>query len=101
MSDFDLDLRNAEKHIDASEVEGAIEGDRVVLGVLDGTTPDEEWLEEISHGNVLLLAIEGDLNELASGFAREVRDSGGTLMHFRRFLVVAPDGVTVDSDRLQ
>ncbi|MFB6114212.1 MAG: DUF5779 family protein [Halodesulfurarchaeum sp.] len=101
MSDFDLDLRNAEQHLEETGREGDIEGDRVVLGVLDGTTSDEEWLAEIDAGNVLMLAIEGDLNELAAGFAREVRDAGGTLMHFRRFLVVAPPDVTVDSDRLQ
>lgn len=97
MSDgFNLDLRNAEEEIDLPE---EFEG-HVTLGVLDGTTPDSEWLAELDSGNVLLLAVEGDLNELAAGFAGDVKDGGGTLMHFREFLVVAPPGVGVDTDRL-
>lgn len=100
MSDFSLDLRNAEEELDISEdVEGAFDG-QIVLGVLDGTTPDEEWLGEIAEGNVLFLAIEGDLNELASGFARDVKEAGGNLTHFRRFLIVAPPGVSVNNERL-
>jgi len=99
MSDFSLDLRSAEEHIEVDE-EVAAHDVGVVLGVLNGETPDEEWLQQIEQGNVLFLAIEGDLNELAAGFAREVRDADGTLMHFRKFLVVAPPGVTVDTDRL-
>ncbi|MUV59530.1 DUF5779 family protein [Halobacterium sp. CBA1126] len=97
MSDgFNLDLRNAEEEIDVpDEFDG-----RVVLGVLDGTTPDDDWLAEIHDGNVLFLAVDGDLNELAAGFAGDVKDAGGTLMHFREFLVVAPPGVAVDADRL-
>jgi hypothetical protein len=93
---FNLDLRNAEEEIDLPE---EFDGN-VTLGVLDGTTPDSEWLGEVDDGNVLLLAVEGDLNELAAGFAGDVKDAGGTLMHFREFLVVAPPGVGVDTDRL-
>jgi hypothetical protein len=100
MSDFSLDLRNAEEELDISAAEGDF-GGRVVLGTLDGTTPDGEWLAEIEAGNVLFLAIEGDLNELAAGFARDVKDAGGSLTHFRRFLVVGPPGVEVETDRLQ
>jgi len=96
MSDFELDLRSAEDHLD---LDGDYEG-RVVLGVLDGTTPDDEWLAELEGGNVLLLAVDGDLDDLAGGFAGPVKDAGGTLMHFRSFLVVAPPGVDVDTDRL-
>lgn len=95
MSGFDLDLGS----IEADEFDPG-EGRRVVLGVLDGETPGEEWLEEVAGGNVLVLDVDGDLNELASTFAREVRDAGGSLMHFRGFLVVAPPGVSVDTDRL-
>ncbi|APE95362.1 DUF5779 family protein [Halodesulfurarchaeum formicicum] len=100
MSDFSLDLRNAEEELDISAAEEGDFGGRVVLGTLDGTTPDEEWLAEIEGGNVLFLAIEGDLNELASGFARDVKENGGSLTHFRRFLVVGPPGVQVDTERL-
>jgi hypothetical protein len=97
MSDgFNLDLRRAEEEIDIPEdFEGG-----VTLGVLDGATSDSEWRSEIERGNVLFLAVEGDLNELAAGFAGDVKDAGGTLMHFREFLVVAPPGVDIDADRL-
>ena len=95
MSDFDLDLRGAEEHLDDVEIQGD-----VVLGVLDGSTDPEVWVRNIEAGNVLFLAVEGDLNELAEGFARPVKRRGGTLMHFRRFLVVAPEGVDIDTDRL-
>lgn len=96
MSDFELDLRNAEDHL---EFDGDFDG-RVVLGVLDGGTPDDEWLSELEAGHVLFLAVDGDLDDLASGFAGPVKESGGTLMHFRSFLVVAPPGVDVDTERL-
>lgn len=95
MSGFDLDLGSIEQ----DELDPGVER-RVVLGVLDGETPGEEWCEEVGRGNVLVLSVDGDLNELASSFAREVRDIGGSLMHFRGFLVVAPPGVAVDTDRL-
>lgn len=94
MSGFDLDLGTIER----DEFD---DGDRrVVLGILDGETPGEEWIEEVAHGNVLVLSVDGDLNELASSFAREVRDAGGSLMHFRGFLVVSPPGVDIDAERL-
>lgn len=95
MGEFDLDLGSIEEaEFDADG------GRRVVLGILDGSTPPEEWLEEVSRGNVLVLDVEGDLNELASSFAREVRDAGGSLMHFRGFLIVSPPGTPVDTERL-
>lgn len=94
MSGFDLDLGSIERdELDDGER-------RVVLGVLDGTTSGEEWFEEVAHGNVLVLDVRGDLNDLASSFAREVRDAGGSLMHFRGFLIVAPPGIPVESGRL-
>lgn len=96
MSDFDLDLRAVEEHIEEEfELEGSI-----VLGVLDGTTSDEEWLETLSAGNVLVLCVDGDVNDLASGFARDVKESGGNLVHFRGFLIVTPPGIDVSTDRL-
>lgn len=94
MSDFGLDLARAEEELD-DEVDGA-----VVLGVLDGETDPQEWIDAVRSGDVLVLAVEGDLNTLAAGFAREIRASGGSLTHFRGFLVVAPSGVEIDSDRL-
>ncbi|WP_129115822.1 DUF5779 family protein [Halegenticoccus tardaugens] len=95
MSDFDLDLRNAEEQME----EDGIAGD-VVLGILDGETDPDEWIRNVDAGNVLVLAIEGDLNVLASGFAREIKDMGGELMHFRKFLVVSPPDVEIDRSRL-
>jgi len=102
MSEFDLDLRAVEEHIDeAEDGEDDSGGGRIVLDVLDGTTADDEWIELIQTGNVLVLNVEGDVNQLASGFAREIRDAGGDLVHFRGFLIVAPPGIDVDRERLQ
>jgi hypothetical protein len=95
MDDFNLNLATAEEELDGDDATGS-----VVLGVLDGSTDPSEWIQSIEDGNVLVLAIEGDLNELATGFARDVKDMGGSLMHFRSFLVVSPPGIEVNTDRL-
>lgn len=96
MSDFGLDLRAVEEHIDDElDFEG-----QLVLGILDGTTPANEWLEAILSGKILVLAVDGPVNELAAEFAPQVKESGGNLIHFRGFLIVAPPGVDVDTDRL-
>jgi hypothetical protein len=96
MSDFDLDLQSVEDQID-TESSG---GSRVVLGILDGTTSAGEWLAEVEREAVLVLSVEGDVNKLAAGFARDVKEAGGELMHFRDFLIVTPPGVEIDADRL-
>ncbi|MDR9430995.1 MAG: DUF5779 family protein [Natronomonas sp.] len=95
MGEFDLDLQTAEGELDEPTGSGS-----VVLGVLDGTTDPDEWIMHVEHDDVLVLNVDGDLNELAAGFAREVRDLGGELMHFRGFLVVSPPGREIDTDRL-
>lgn len=103
MDEFDLDLRAIEDRIDdATEEESSERPDDVgvELGILDGSTPSDEWLAAIDKGHILVLSIAGDLNELAAGFAREVYDSGGELVHFRGFLIVTPPGVAVDTGRL-
>jgi hypothetical protein len=97
MSEFDLDLRNAEEQLEEDGEDG---GSEVVLGILDGGTDPEEWIGAVEAGKILVLNVEGDLNRLAAGFAREIRDAGGTLMRFRGFLVVTPPGVGIDTDRL-
>jgi len=98
MSGIDLDLQTAEEELDEPDDD---EGDsRVVLGVLDGTTPDEEWIEIVDDGDTLVLDVDGDMNKLAAGFARDISEAGGELMHFRGFLVVTPPGVSIDSSRL-
>ncbi|WP_415381584.1 DUF5779 family protein [Halosimplex sp. TS25] len=100
MSEIDLDLQTVEEEL-TDEGDGDDDsGGRVVLGVLDGSTPEEEWLAAIDDGQTLVLSVEGDVNELASGFARDVRDADGELMHFRGFLVVTPPGVSIDTSRL-
>lgn len=100
MADFDgLDLQAVEDQMD--EGESGPSSDRIVLGVLDGSTGPAEWLETVQSGAVLVLDVEGDLNELAAGFARDVKKAGGELMHFRGFLVVTPPGVSIDTGRLE
>jgi hypothetical protein len=96
MSDFDLDLQAVEDQMDGDEREGS----RIVLGILDGSTPDEEWIAEVDGGAVLVLDVDGDVNQLASGFAREITEMGGELMRFRNFLLVTPPGVVIDTERL-
>ncbi|MEF8852787.1 MAG: DUF5779 family protein [Haloarculaceae archaeon] len=100
MSGIDLDLQTAEEELEDDEDDGEDGGSRVVLGVLDGTTPDEEWLAVVGDGNTLVLDVEGDLNELAAGFARDVSEAGGDLMHFRGFLVVTPPNADIDASRV-
>ena len=100
MSDFSLDLRSVEDHIEDENEDG--EGpSRIELGVLDRSTRDRDWLDAVDDGAVLVLNVDGDVNELAAGFARDVKDAGGELVHFRGFLLVAPPGVRIDTDRLQ
>ncbi|MFT4948001.1 MAG: hypothetical protein ACI9CA_000119 [Natronomonas sp.] len=98
MSEFDgLDLQSVEDQLDTDDGTGA---GRVVLGVLDGSTPPREWVEAVGSGAVLVLSVEGDLNELAAGFASQIQEAGGELMHFRGFLVVSPPAVEIDASRL-
>lgn len=100
MSDFDgLDLQSVEDDLPEGDDEGSGSG-RVVLGVLDGTTPPEEWIETVGSGATLVLNVEGDLNELAADFARDIKEGGGDLMHFRGFLIITPPGVDIDPERL-
>ena len=97
MADFDLDLGAIEKDM-VDEENG--KDRQVVLGMLDGETPPEEWIEVVGGGNVLVLSIEGRLDDLAAEFAPEIDDAGGSLVHFRDFLIVAPPAVSIDTDRL-
>ena len=94
MTDFGLDLHEAEDQLD-----GEVAGE-VVLGVLDGETDPATWVRQIEYGNVLVLAVDGDLNDRAAGFAGDVVEMGGELTHFRGFLIVSPPNVTINADRL-
>lgn len=101
MDDFDLDLRTVEEQIeDAEDTTQTARASGVELGVLDGSTPPEEWIAAIDDGQVLVLAIEGDLNELAARFARHIYELGGELVHFRGFLIITPPDLGVDTSRL-
>lgn len=99
MSEFEgLDLQSVEDELpEAEKAEGP---GRVVLGVLDGGTDPDEWIQTVVSGSALVLNVKGDLNELAAGFARKVKEEGGELMHFRGFLIVTPPGVDIDAERL-
>ena len=99
MSGFDLDLQTVEEHIDDETDDESAR--TIVLGILDGSTPDEEWIDAVEAGKVLVLSIEGDVNELAAGFAREINDAGGELVRFREVLVVTPPDVAIDMERLR
>lgn len=92
----DLDLLAAEDQLDDNNADN-----RVILDVLDGTTAPSERIGAIREGFVLVLAIDGDLNELAADFARKIKDMGGHLVHFRGFLIITPPGIHVDMDKLQ
>jgi len=101
MSDFDLDLRAVEDHLEDEEADGDGEmTGSIRLGVLDGTTSPDHWYDAVMSGNVLVLDVQGDVNELAAGFARDVREDDGELVHFRGFLIVAPPGIEIDTSDL-
>ncbi|MFC4450436.1 DUF5779 family protein [Halorussus aquaticus] len=99
-SGFDLDLQTVEQEIEDSDDDREQGDRRIVLGELDGSTDEREWFEVIERGDVLVLAIEGDLPELAADLAPRVKERGGNLIHFRDFLIVTPTDVSVDADRL-
>jgi len=106
MSDFDLDLRAVEDMMDdQEEAEGGVVLDVALLRdrprpLAGRGRPVEHAQDDAEEGNVLVLAVEGDVNELAAGFAGEVREAGGDLVQFREFLVVSPPGVGIDRSRL-
>jgi len=100
MSDFDLDLRAVEEHIKDDDEAGTGSETAIVLDVLNAETDPEELLEAVAAGTVCVLCVEGDINRLAAGFARDIKEAGGNLVHFRGFLVVTPPEIDVDSSRL-
>ena len=93
-SGFDLDLKAVEAQMETDGYE------RVVVGVLDGSTPAEEWIETVEAGAVLVLSVSGDVNELGGDVADVVRELGGDMVSFGNSLVATPPGVTIDTDRL-
>lgn len=97
---FDLDLQTVEQEIEENDDEDDQTDRRIVLGTLDGTTDERDWFEVVDRGDVLVLAVEGELSELAADLVPRVKERGGNLVHFREFLIVTPAGVSVDSSRL-
>jgi hypothetical protein len=97
MTEFDLDLSAIEEDLEDEEER---QDGRVVLAALDGGTPADEWIDLVENGHVLVLSIEGRLEDLAAEFAPQIDEAGGSIVHFRDFLVVTPPTVTIDTDRL-
>ena len=100
MKGFDLDLRSVEDQMPEKRTETPEDAPGIVLGILDGRTPPQEWIDVIDEGNVLVLEVDGDVNELAAGFAREIKEEGGRLVHFNGFLIVTPAAIEIDTERL-
>jgi hypothetical protein len=97
MADFDLDLGAIEEDLEDDEER---RDGRIVLDILDGETPPQEWIGLVEEGHVLVLSVEGSLEELAADFAPDIDEAGGSIVHFRDFLIAAPPTVTIDTDRL-
>lgn len=93
MGEFDLDLGSIEENMPEDDR-------RVILDVLDGTSSGEEWVRDVASGNILVLHVRGELDDLVGGFAEEIKEFGGSLVHFRSFLVVSPPDMDIDTDRL-
>ncbi|QZA89235.1 hypothetical protein K0C01_03560 [Salinarchaeum sp. IM2453] len=113
MSDFGLDLQTVEQEIQNQQDATAREDEktkntedtgeetrRIVLDVLDGTANTDEWTSLVQSGTPLVLAVEGDIEEGASPFVREIVEMGGDIVHFRSFLIVVPPEVEIDNSRL-
>tara|TARA_A100001037_G_scaffold305907_1_gene347992 strand:- start:2336 stop:2623 length:288 start_codon:yes stop_codon:yes gene_type:complete len=94
MDTYELDLESVEEALDLSSDQ------KLVLGFLDGVTPESEWINELELGNVLILQIKGELETLIQEIAPYVKDKGGTAMRFREFLILSPPNISVDNTRL-
>lgn len=93
MGDFDLDLGSIEENIE--------EGDRrVILDILEESTSGDTWVADVTDGNIIVLHVIGELDEVVGGFAEKINSIGGSIVHFRSFLILTPPGVEIDTDRL-
>jgi MinD-like ATPase involved in chromosome partitioning or flagellar assembly len=93
MGEFDLDLGSIEENMPEDDR-------RVILDVLDGSSSGEQWVRDVASGNVLVLHVRGELDELVGEFAEDIKEFGGSITHFRSFLVIVPPDVEIDTDRL-
>jgi hypothetical protein len=94
MDRFELDLESIEEELTETI------NQKIILGFLDGSVPDSEWVQELDSGNVVVLQIKGDLEELVHDMAPEIKQKGGSIVHFRGFLILAPSGIFIDNERL-
>ena len=94
MDSYELDLESVEEALDLSEDQ------KIILGFLDGSVPESEWISELELGNVLVLQIKGELEDLIQEVAPYIKENGGSIVHFRGFLIITPSTISVDNPRL-
>ncbi len=94
MDSYELDLESVEEALDLSEDQ------KIILGFLDGSVPESEWISELELGNVLVLQIKGELEDLIQEVAPYIKENGGSIVHFRGFLIITPSTISVDNTRL-
>jgi hypothetical protein len=94
MDRFELNLESIEEELTETT------NQKIILGFLDGSIPGSEWIKELDSGNVVVLQVKGDLEELVHDIAPEIKQKGGSIVHFRGFLILAPPGIFVDNERL-
>ena len=94
MDPYELDLESVEEALDLSTDQ------KIILGFLDGSVPESEWISELELGNVLVLQIKGELETLIQEIAPHIKENGGSIVHFRGFLIITPSTISVDNTRL-
>ncbi len=94
MDPYELDLESVEEGLDLSTDQ------KIILGFLDGSVPESEWISELELGNVLVLQIKGELEALIQEIAPHIKENGGSIVHFRGFLIITPSTISVDNTRL-
>ena len=94
MDPYELDLESVEEALDLPSDQ------KIVLGFLDGSVPESEWIIELELENILVLQIKGELEDLIQEIAPHIKENGGSIVHFRGFLIITPPAISVDNTRL-
>ena len=94
MDPYEIDLESAEEALDLPTDQ------KIILGFLDGSVPESEWVSELELGNVLVLQVKGELETLIQKIAPHIKENGGSIVHFRGFLIITPSTISVDNTRL-
>ena len=94
MDPYELDLESVEEALDLSTDQ------KIILGFLDGSVPESEWITELELENILVLQIKGELEDLIQEVAPYIKENGGSIVHFRGFLIITPSTISVDNTRL-